>query len=59
MIGAVKGVDPRTGQHYDDTRRYVDATPNLSDAARADVFAANHLTVYPRLEASVAAQSED
>ncbi|GAA4988431.1 hypothetical protein GCM10025734_14020 [Kitasatospora paranensis] len=27
MIGAVRGIDPRTGHHYDDTKRYVDATP--------------------------------
>src|SRR6266571_4394496 len=25
MIGAVRGIDPRTGHHFDDTRRYVDA----------------------------------
>jgi 4-oxalmesaconate hydratase len=22
MIGAVRGVDPETGHHYDDTKRY-------------------------------------
>ena len=25
MIGAVRGIDPTTGHHFDDTRRYVDA----------------------------------
>src|SRR6202044_1564350 len=25
MIGAVRGIDPQTGHHFDDTRRYVDA----------------------------------
>jgi 4-oxalmesaconate hydratase len=54
-IGAVKGVDPETGHHYDDTKRYVLATPNLTDAQRADVFHHNHLTVYPRLAAVVGA----
>ena len=24
MVGAVKGIDPRTGHHYDDTKRYID-----------------------------------
>ena len=24
MIGAVKGIDPETGHHFDDTKRYVD-----------------------------------
>lgn len=55
MIGAVKGIDPRTGQPFDDTKRYVLATPNLTDSARRDVFCTNHLNVYPRLKANVAA----
>ena len=25
MVGAVRGIDPETGQYYDDTKRYVDA----------------------------------
>ncbi|GAB5101334.1 amidohydrolase family protein [Caballeronia sp. HLA56] len=54
MIGAVKGIDPRTGHHYDDTRRYVAATPNLDDAARANVFSGNTLDVYPALRAHFA-----
>ena len=27
MVGAVRGIDPRTGHHYDDTKRYIDAGP--------------------------------
>lgn len=50
LLGAVNGVDPETGHQYDDTKRYVDATPNLTDAQRADVYSANHLKVYPRLK---------
>ena len=53
MIGAVRGVDPRTGHHYDDTRRYVDAA-DLSDDDRHQVYEANVLRVYPRLKAVVA-----
>ncbi len=30
MIGAVRGIDPETGHHYDDTKRYIEATQNLS-----------------------------
>ncbi len=55
MIGAVKGIDPETGHHFDDTKRYVLATPNLSDSERQDVFFNNHLNIYPRLAKIVAA----
>lgn len=51
MIGAVKGIDPQTGHHYDDTRRYIAATPHLNDASRADVLYRNALDVYPALRA--------
>jgi hypothetical protein len=34
MVGAVRGIDPRTGQYYDDTKRYVDAL-QLSEADRS------------------------
>ena len=49
MIGAVKGIDPQTGHHYDDTKRYVCNTPHLCDAHREDVLLNNALSVYPRL----------
>lgn len=55
MIGAVKGIDPETGHHFDDTKRYVLATQNLSEEDRNDVFHRNHLTVYPRLGARLTA----
>jgi 4-oxalmesaconate hydratase len=48
MIGAVRGVDPETGHHWDDTKRYLDAA-GISDADRHRVFEANALRVYPRL----------
>jgi 4-oxalmesaconate hydratase len=50
MIGAVRGIDPETGHHYDDTKRYVDASPQLSDADRAAIFEHNIRRVYPRLD---------
>jgi 4-oxalmesaconate hydratase len=48
MIGAVRGVDPQTGHHFDDTRRYVDAL-GLAPAARDQVYELNARRVYPRL----------
>ncbi|MBP0598914.1 amidohydrolase [Herbaspirillum sp. LeCh32-8] len=48
-IGAVRGIDPQTGFHYDDTRRYIDAIPWLDDAERAMIFEGNARTVYSRL----------
>ncbi|MDP5228149.1 MULTISPECIES: amidohydrolase family protein [Arthrobacter] len=56
MIGAVRDIDPRTGHHFDDTKRYVDATPNLDDAQRAQVFEGNARRVYPRLDRALAAR---
>ena len=55
MIGAVRDVDPETGHYFDDTKRYVDATPGLTDADRAAVYSGNALRVYPRLAARLAA----
>ncbi|HEY4022257.1 MAG TPA: amidohydrolase family protein [Pseudonocardiaceae bacterium] len=48
MIGAVRGIDPESGHHYDDTKRYVDAA-DISDADRVKVFESNARRVYPRL----------
>lgn len=51
MLGAVKGIDPETGHHFDDTKRYVDQLTGLSDADRAKIFEGNARRVYPRLDA--------
>ena len=48
MIGAVRGIDPETGHHYDDTKRYVEQLP-LSDADKAKIFEGNARRVYPLL----------
>jgi 4-oxalmesaconate hydratase len=50
MLGAVRGVDPETGFHWDDTKRYVDAS-ELSEADKQKVFELNARRVYPRLAA--------
>jgi 4-oxalmesaconate hydratase len=49
MVGAVRGIDPRSGHHYDDTRRYIVAT-DLDPAARHKIFEGNARRVYPRLD---------
>ena len=36
-LGAVRGIDPETGQYFDDTKRYLDALP-LSEADRYKIF---------------------
>jgi 4-oxalmesaconate hydratase len=58
MVGAVKGKDPRTGQFYDDTRRYIDNRPGLTDADRAKIFEGNARRVYPRLNALLEARAK-
>lgn len=50
MVGAVRGVDPRTGHYFDDTKRYVDALEISPDAKHA-IFEANARRVFPRLDA--------
>ena len=42
------GIDPDTGHHYDDTRRYVDAAA-LSPEERTKLFDTNARRVFPRL----------
>jgi 4-oxalmesaconate hydratase len=56
MIGAVRGIDPETGHAYDDTLRYVSATPHLTDAERFQVLEGNARRVFPRLDAALKAQ---
>jgi 4-oxalmesaconate hydratase len=56
MIGAVRGIDPETGSYFDDTRRYVDASPQLDADDRAKIFEGNVRRVYPRLDEALKAQ---
>jgi 4-oxalmesaconate hydratase len=49
MIGAVRGVDPDTGHHFDDTRRYVEAAA-IDPEARQRIFEGNARRVYPALD---------
>ena len=54
MLGAVKGIDPETGHHYDDTKRYIDQVKSLDEASRYKIFEGNARRVYPRLDAQLA-----
>ncbi|KIF76902.1 4-oxalomesaconate hydratase [Streptomyces sp. 150FB] len=49
MIGAVRDIDPCSGHHFDDTRRYVEAA-GLTSAEVADIQEHNVRAVYPRLD---------
>ena len=58
MVGAVKGIDPETGHHYDDTKRYVDKLTGLSETDRHKIFEGNARRVYPRLDALLKKRSQ-
>jgi 4-oxalmesaconate hydratase len=51
MVGAVRGIDPETGHHYDDTRRYIDSIEWLSAADRDKIYRSNVSRVFPRFTA--------
>ncbi|UOZ06095.1 amidohydrolase family protein [Amycolatopsis sp. WQ 127309] len=55
MIGAVRDVDPSTGHHFDDTRRYVEAA-KLSEKDLTAIREHNARAVYPRLDALLTRQ---
>jgi 4-oxalmesaconate hydratase len=55
MLGAVRGVDPETGNYFDDTKLYIDAS-SLAPAKKSNVFERNARRVYPRLDATLKAQ---
>jgi 4-oxalmesaconate hydratase len=57
MLGAVRGIDPQTGHHFDDTRRYIDALAICADARR-QIFELNARRVYPRLDALLKARGQ-
>jgi 4-oxalmesaconate hydratase len=50
MVGAVKGIDPETGNYYDDTKRYIDTVGGLGAADRQKIFEGNARKVYSRLK---------
>ena len=58
MIGAVRGIDPETSHHYDDTRRYIEASPRLTPAQRSQIYEGNARRIYPRLDAALKQQGQ-
>jgi len=50
MIGAVRGIDPESGHHFDDTRKYIDANTKLNDQERYKIFEGNARKVFSRLQ---------
>lgn len=55
MIGAVRGIDPETGFHFDDTKRYIDALP-IPESDKVRIFETNARRVFPRLDALLKAR---
>ena len=53
MIGAVRGIDPETNHHYDDTKRYIEASAQLTPAHKRQIYEGNARRVYPRLDAAL------
>ena len=57
MIGAVRGIDPETGFNYDDTKRYIEASTQLSPAQKQQIYEGNARRVFPRLDALLKARA--
>jgi 4-oxalmesaconate hydratase len=57
MIGAVRGIDPETGNYYDDTKRYIEAAA-LSAEERYKIYEGNARRVFPRLDAALKAKAQ-
>jgi len=55
MVGAVRGIDPETGHHFDDTKRYIDAL-ELPAGGKMQIFESNTRRVFPRLDAQLKAR---
>ncbi len=54
MVGAVRGIDPESGQFFDDTKKYIERSA-LSDVDKAAIFSGNAQQVFPRLAKHLAA----
>ena len=56
MLGAVPGLDPDAGHHFDDTKRYIDQVSSLGGRDRHQIFEGNARRVFPRLDARLRAR---
>jgi 4-oxalmesaconate hydratase len=52
MVGAVRGIDPKTGHYYDDTKKYLDAIA-FSPEDKHKLFEGNARKVYPRINKKI------
>jgi 4-oxalmesaconate hydratase len=50
MVGAVRGIDPESGNHFDDTKRYIDNNLSLNEGDRYKIFEGNARKVFSRLK---------
>jgi 4-oxalmesaconate hydratase len=50
MIGAVRGVDPETGFYFDDTKRYIENSVQLSESDRQKIYEGNARKLFPQLD---------
>ena len=57
MVGAVRGIDPTTGNYFDDTLRYIDAL-DIPVEDRHKVLEGNARRVYSRLDAQLKARGK-
>ena len=55
MVGAVRGIDPKTGQYFDDTRLYIDKL-GLTETQQKQIFSGNARRVYPKLDEKLKAR---
>jgi 4-oxalmesaconate hydratase len=58
MIGAVRGIDPETGHNFDDTKRYIEASLQLTPAQKHQIYEGNARRVYRRLDAALRKQGK-
>ena len=50
MVGAVRGIDPETGYHFDDTKRYIDNCTALSADEKVAIFEGNARRIFSRMK---------
>src|SRR6202007_1526172 len=58
MVGAVRGIDPETGQYSDDTKKYIDKIDWLAAKDRRKVFEDNARRVYPGIDKRIARSND-
>jgi 4-oxalmesaconate hydratase len=56
MIGAVRGIDPETGNYFDDTKRYIESSTQLDAEQKYQIYEGNTRRVFPRLDAALKLQ---